>query len=171
MFSQHVCVACYHFRFLKVFHFSFCKTLSWMRFSSFGKLACSLQGFFPVMTWQISLLPLCSVMWYSKYSKISFLLSTRQSGSSFAWGGAVRSDLELPNHFATRVYRLKWMRINPPLNKLFDKKVRLTLIIYYSHVKILPRLSCADFFFLILLQCIPRIDLISVFYARKHCKK
>ena len=84
--------------------------------------------------------------------------------------GVVRSDLALPNHFATRVYRLKWMRINPPLDKLFDEKVRLTLIIYYSHVKILPRLSCADSF-LILLHCIPRIDLISVFYARKHCKK
>ena len=58
----------------------------------------------------------------------------------------MRSDLELPNHCATRVYRLKWMRINPPLNKLLDKKVRLTLIIYYSHVKILPGLSCADSF-------------------------
>jgi len=59
----------------------------------------------------------------------------------------VRSDLELPNHCVARVYRLKWMRINPPLNKLLDKKVRFTLIIYYSHVKILPRLSCADSFF------------------------
>lgn len=105
------CVACYDCRLLYVFHFSFCKTLSWMRFSSFGKLACSLQGFFPVMTWQISLLPLCSVIGYSKYSEISFLLSTRQSDSSFAWGG-VRSDLELPNHCA-RVYRL----VNPPLSK------------------------------------------------------
>ena len=62
----------------------------------------------------------------------------------------MRSDLALPNHFATRVYRLKWMRINPPLDKLFDKKVRLTLIIYYSHVKILPRLSCADSFLILL---------------------
>lgn len=99
--------------------------------------------------------------WLGKYHYFRFLLwcDTRNTPryhffhlhvslvhrSQEDWG-VVRSDLALPNHCATRVYRLKWMRINPPLNKLLDKKVRLTLIINYSHVKILPRLSCADSF-------------------------